>query len=420
MGEVFQRTRWTLTLWYSAVMGLILLMAAGLFLGVVYLGQRQGVDRTLTTLVGSLTGAKEADHLAEQNFTVAKLIHKDIQEDLQRLATDDMFVRFYNNQGRLVWEQGEGEGVPQGLPTLGYTTIMGTEERYRQLTIKIPAGTLQISFSLEEADELWMAVVTGLAVALPLLQGIVGLAAWFLAGRAMVPIQRAYTNLQQFTADASHELRTPIATVLTTAQSAVRSDQLTPTQIQAKFQAIGETAQRMGRLTEDLLWLARADSGEQSIKPLLTKVSLTQLMTDLYEELAPQALAKNLTFSHRLPTAELMVWGQEEQLYRLFINLISNAIKYTPPGGQVALHLVQVGDWAIAQVRDTGLGIAAEHLPHVFDRFYRVDAARTMGGGFGLGLAIAQKISLSHQGKLTARSTLGQGSVFEVSLPIQR
>jgi signal transduction histidine kinase len=381
-------------------------------------------SRSLETLVSSFAGQEGIEHLNERNFTITSL-HPDIQEDFQR--TNLTFSRQYDKQGKLLWEQGQeksddGEEAPitrEKNLNLGFATMDGGEVSYRQLTVKIPNGILQIGLSLDEADEVFKQVLLGLLVAIPLLQGVIILAAWFLAGRAMIPIRQSYERLQQFTADASHELRTPIATILTTAQSAVQTEQLTPQQSQAKFTAIVETARRMSALTNDLLWLARADRIDAVEQPKLERCSLKTILSDLYEELAPQAEAKKLKFTCQLTEADPKVRGYEDQLYRLFTNLIVNAIKYTPSGGKVEINLTEAINQAEIKVCDAGVGIAAQHLPQLFERFYRVDESRAQSaGGTGLGLAIAKQIVETHHGEIAVSSKLGEGSTFTVHLPV--
>jgi signal transduction histidine kinase len=422
--KVFAQTRRKLTLGYALVMGVILLFASGIFLRVVHAGQIQAVDRSLETLVSSFAGQEGIEHLNERNFTLTRP-HPDMQEDFQ--GTNLTFSRQYDKQGKLLWEQGQGksdDGEEAPLTreknlNLGFATLDEGERRYRQLTVNIPDGILQIGLSLDEADEVFKQVLLGLLVTLPLLQGVIVLAAWLLAGRAMVPIRQSYERLQQFTADASHELRTPVATILTTAQSAVQTEPLTPQQSQAKFTTIIETARRMGALTNDLLWLARSDRLEAVEQPKLERCSLKTILSDLYEELAPQAEAKKLKFTCQLPETDLKVRGYEDQLYRLCTNLIVNAVKYTPNGGTVEIHLIQAADQAEIKICDSGAGIAAQHLPQLFERFYRVDESRTQSaGGTGLGLAIAKQIVETHQGEITVSSTPGEGSIFTVHLPV--
>ena len=425
INKVFVQTRRQLTLWYALVMGVILLFASGIFLKVVQDGQIQAIDRSLETLVSSFAGQEGIEHLSERNFTLT-MPHPDIQEDFQQTAL--AFARSYDNQGKLRWEREQKEGddddkeapvAVQGKPRLGFGTMQGGEGRYRQLTVQTPEGILQIGLSLEEADEVFKQVLLGLLVAIPLLQGVIILAAWLLAGSAMVPIRQAYERLQQFTADASHELRTPVATILTTAQSTVQTEQLTPQQSQAKFMAIIETARRMSALTNDLLWLARADRMDAVEQPKLERCSLKTILSDLYEELAPQAEAKKLKFTCQLPETDPRIRGYEDQLYRLFTNLIVNAIKYTPDEGKVDIHLTQTIGQAEIRICDSGVGISAQHLPQLFERFYRVDESRTQSaGGTGLGLAIAKQIVETHQGEIIVSSTPKVGSTFTVHLPI--
>lgn len=387
-------------------MGLVLLLTTATLLSVVAWGQVRTVDHELTSLVAFVSEGAEHE-LQRGNFRLKVLTHEDIQEDSLHLVADHTFMRWYRPEGRLVWETGLGVGIPKTIPPLGFITVQGREERFRQLTFQVPEGTLQIGFSLKEADQLWQEVLIGFLVVIPLLEGVIGLAAWFLAGRAMVPIQASYQKLEQFTADAAHELRTPVATLLATAQSALDQD---ATLAHRKFQTIVHTAQRMAQLTEDLLWLARNE--EQA--SMQSHCVLNGILADLHEELAAQALAKDLTFTCTVPHQPMVILGCEAQLYRLFTNLLTNAFKYTPVGGQVEMILTDLGH---VHIQDTGVGIPAKHLPKLFERFYRVDSARQVGG-FGLGLAIVAQVVTNHHGRIEVLSTPGQGTTFMVFLPL--
>ena len=168
----------------------------------------------------------------------------------------------------------------------------------------------------------------------------------------------------------------------------------------------------MGRLVADLLTLARGDAGQPDAR---RPVQFDSIVVDVYRQ------ARTLTDDVTLILAEfdqVMVSGDPDRLRQLVLNLVDNAIRYTPPGGSVTLELAQSPGWATLRVRDTGQGIPAEELPRIFDRFYRVDVARTRrSGGAGLGLAISQEIAQAHGGRIEVSSEASRGTVFTVHLP---
>jgi signal transduction histidine kinase len=174
---------------------------------------------------------------------------------------------------------------------------------------------------------------------------------------------------------------------------------------------------RLSQLVADLLLLSRTD-GTAAPTPALP-CCLNDLLSDLQEELAPLAQSAGVELGLDIPNvSQVYVLGNEEQLYRLIANLMNNGIQYTPSGGQVTVHLQQTHFSVIVQVKDTGIGIPAFAQAHIFDRFYRVDAARSRhAGGAGLGLSIALAIAQVHGGSIQVQSQLGQGSSFTVTLP---
>jgi OmpR-family two-component system manganese-sensing sensor histidine kinase len=243
----------------------------------------------------------------------------------------------------------------------------------------------------------------------------------------MAPVRNSYQQLKQFTADASHELRNPIAVIQTNAQVALADPDATFQHSQ--LLVIERLTRRLGRLVDNLLFLARQESGLAPIKR--QPVNLRALIAEVVEE--QQVLAReqqiSLTFEllspPELPIAEpsYELQADRDQLIRLLTNLIGNALQYTPAGGQirVALQLVKSQGAPTYQitVEDTGIGIPAEALPHVFDRFYRADPARShhSGDGSGLGLAIAKAIVDNHQGQIILTSPSGEGARATVNLP---
>ncbi len=228
-------------------------------------------------------------------------------------------------------------------------------------------------------------------------------------------LEAAFSRIARFTADASHELRTPVSLMRTTAELALRRERGPEEYRQALAQILSEL-ERTSALIEDLLVLARADSGAAAVA--LERIDLTASLSQACEQGRLLAGAKQIRFEVRLPQGPLDVLGDAPALRRLFLILIDNAVKYTPAGGLVRVSLERIDGAAVAEVADSGIGISEEDLPHIFDRFYRADKARSRdAGGAGLGLSIAHWIAHAHGGAIEARSRVGQGSVFRLQLP---
>jgi heavy metal sensor kinase len=228
-------------------------------------------------------------------------------------------------------------------------------------------------------------------------------------------LEAAVKRLSQFTADASHELRTPITLIRATAELTLRRERSAETYREALRHIIDES-DRTTRLIEDLLLLARADAGLPALP--LDRVELTPLVRDVCEQGQLLAQARQLEISSEAPEQPVYVDANDPALRRLLLLLVDNAVKYTPAGGRITLSVGMEPSGATVTVRDTGIGIPDTALPHVFDRFYRVDESRNReAGGMGLGLSIAQWIAQRHHASLEAESVVGQGSAFRVRFP---
>jgi heavy metal sensor kinase len=229
-------------------------------------------------------------------------------------------------------------------------------------------------------------------------------------------LEAAVKRLSQFTADASHELRTPIALIRTTAELTLRRERSAETYREALRQVMAES-ERTARMVEDLLLLARADAGLPSLP--LERVELTPLVREVCQQGQILAEARQLQISTEAPDEPVYVEANDPALRRMLLLLLDNAVKYTPAGGRITLSVDCDSGCATLAVRDTGIGIPDTELPHVFERFYRVDESRSRdAGGTGLGLSIAKWIAERHHASLEAESVVGQGSVFRIRFPL--
>jgi signal transduction histidine kinase len=237
-------------------------------------------------------------------------------------------------------------------------------------------------------------------------------------------LEQSFGGLRRFTADASHELKTPLTVLRADVERAMATQSDRREQLIALEEALAETT-RMADLVDSLLTLARADEGRFDLHR--EPVDLEALVRDVYETALLLGESTDVTVSMAPPSSaqapSVQVQGDKSRLRQLFLNLVTNAIKYTPPGGKVELALTAREGTASFSVRDSGIGIAAADLPHVFERFWRADQARSRvgeRGGFGLGLSISQYIAQAHGGSLLVQSRLGRGSTFTVALPMDR
>ena len=222
-------------------------------------------------------------------------------------------------------------------------------------------------------------------------------------------LDRQFQTQQRLLADVSHELRTPLTSIRGNVDLMDRMGEGDP----LSLESIRLEVDRMTRLVGDLTLLARADAGGLPLEK--KQIELDNLLFEVYRQFSVIEKPVDVTVT---AVDQVCVIGDPDRLKQLFINLIDNAIKYTSEGGQVDLSLAKLNGWAQFEVKDTGLGIPAEDLPHIFDRFYRVDKARARTkGGSGLGLSIAKWVAQAHGGDIHVESEVGAGTTFTVSLP---
>lgn len=228
-------------------------------------------------------------------------------------------------------------------------------------------------------------------------------------------LESSFERIRQFTADASHELRTPLTIMTGELELALRSRK-TPDEYQAVLSSALQEVLRLSHVVESLLLLSRTDMGRVSLH--MERVNLGELLADLADAATILGTQKNIYITFRT-SPDLYVSADGGKLRQVFLNLVDNAVKYTPSGGMISIAIHREGNWAEVRVRDTGIGIEREHLRKIFDRFYRVDKARSRElGGAGLGLSIVQWIIQIHNGTISVESEPAKGSTFIVRLPI--
>ncbi|KUI37555.1 cell wall metabolism sensor histidine kinase WalK [Mycobacterium sp. GA-2829] len=230
-------------------------------------------------------------------------------------------------------------------------------------------------------------------------------------------LQSVDTSRRQLFADLAHEIRTPVSVLQAYTEAiedGVRS--LTPD----TTAMLRDQTQRLVRFAQDVAALAQAEESTTSLE--FADLDVAELIANTAAALSARYHAKAVALSTHLPTTQLPLWGDEQRLSQVLANLLDNALRHTPPHGRVDVHADTDGTRLLLRVTDTGEGIAAEHLPHVFERLYRADTARTRDhGGSGLGLAIAKALVEAHGGHISATSQgAGTGTTFTIALPLQR
>lgn len=424
---MFNRSRRNLAYWFALSMGSILI----LFAGVVYYrevqDQIQAFDQDLYKKSKVIAAKIQYQHHWVQR-------RREMEDDtflrVNTLPLDSelVYVRWYNSRRRLM--HFVGAPAPRQLTVgLGAQTIkldsnqnqtFLQEKWLRQVTLPVVynnslLGYIQVAIPLTSIQEKLDRMRLFLSLGVPVTLGVIGITGWFLGGLAMQPIRRSYEQLQRFTADASHELRAPLAAVLSNAQVGLLSPVGDGSQQRHRLENIVETTKLMSTLISNLLLLARHEG--TLVPEALKGIELVSLLQPLIDDYTAQADEQNLSFMVHSPEQPVSLIADPELLQQAVRNLLNNAFKYTLSGGTVYLRSFTQSRRVIIQVEDNGIGIPAADLPHIFERFYRVDTVRSrQTGGFGLGLSIAQQIVQAHGGQITATSLVGQGSTFQIEL----
>jgi OmpR-family two-component system manganese-sensing sensor histidine kinase len=451
---MFQATRRRLAVWYTAVTAMLLL----LFACGVYLYVRstliERIDDTLNHVVEVVERSLVIEGINSPANQLRVNIEASFRNNAKAAEDDHIDLEWFSPTGVLLWST---FSAPLNIPvhnhsngeTVRVTNMGGWEnsvQLLRQVTKRVELGRqvlgyLRVSHPWFEVTKPSRELILDLAVGTGLMVLSVAASGWFLSGKAIEPVKESYQRLKQFTADASHELRSPIALIQTNVQVALADLELgevntnNVVHYRQQLKTVERLTQRLGKLVNDLLFLARQDSGIN--RDVFTPCPLDALLMEVVEEQQVLAAEKDiyLTLSLVDPPQTgidphlLENWftllGNWDELVRLCTNLISNALQYTPTQGKIKVELARISGLRYThpqvqiKVTDTGIGIPQEALPHLFDRFYRVDPARSYGmASSGLGLAIAQAIVEHHQGQIQVESTVNQGTTFTVILPI--
>jgi heavy metal sensor kinase len=450
--------RLRLTILYSALTGGILLLFGVLLYSLVNILLVTQVDTTLFQTANDLLLGWRVGSAGELS-----------QETLPKLnLTSFVYYQIWDNNGRL-HSSSPGLGqINQPFDPIGYQlkTSIYRNSLIQKVHIRVlnvpleaggrPIGTLQVAASMTMVDTTRQSLVqTIIIIALVAILFAAALS-WFFNGQALSPLvditesalrisgaddlsqripqrgpvndemgrlvtafndtlgrlEQLFTSQQRFLADVSHELRTPLTVIKGNVDLVRRMKQVD----EESLDNIEDEADRLTRLVGDLLLEAQAESGKLPLH--FAPVELDTLLLEVFKEM--RILARERVQLKLPEIDQIMINGDRDRLKQVLINLIANAIKYTPQGGEVVLSLGKVGGNARLIVRDTGLGIPAEDLPHIFERFYRAEKSRSRSkiGGFGLGLSIAYWIVNHHGGQIEVDSAEGKGTTFCIYLPM--
>ena len=459
--------RWRLTLWFTLILCAILILSGAVFYLLLQRHLVNQIDGDLRVYSAQVHGTLHSDQVPQPlDFSV---IHSSLPP-IDEFASPGIYIQLVDSNGNVVVKSnnlGEQElPVDPSLVDRGFegnvaieTVASGSSASVRimasPLYLNDQTLLLEVAQSTKQMDTTMSEVRWALLAAVSVAFVLAGVSGWVIVRRALSPVERvtraaqnietgsdlsrrvgysgpadevgrlaatfdhmiehlerAFQSQKDFVADASHDLRGPL-TATQINLDLLKFDDLNPEERQESLKAIEAETWRMASIVSDLAVLAELESGHLEQQE---DVSLKEMLLDTREWASLLAGNRRIVIARQ---DDVWVRGSTHRLERLLRNLVDNAIKYTPEGGTITLSLFRDGDWACLEVSDTGIGIAPEHLPHIFDRFYRVDEARARGdGGSGLGLAIVRSIAEQHGGRVTVASEPGKGSRFTVWLKL--
>lgn len=454
------RIRTKLTSWYSIILALSLITFGAVAYFAMAGSIRATVDEDLQSRLGGVR-----DIIAEDAPKGRAALQDEISEFADGLGLDGR-VRVATEDGQVIYTS---KGLdPKDMRASRYSRLSRSfyqrigSDAFRILHEKLESAGVRydvtLAMSMNGYDRALLGFRLGLFFAVPAFLGLAAVGGYWMSRRALAPVdeitrsakrieahdlsrrlavpntgdelarlagtlnemlarlETAFQRITQFTADASHELRTPVSVIRTSAELALSKTRSEDEYRETLGLILSET-EKVSELIQQLLDLARADSG--LVEFSLSRIDITQPLRDACRQASFLAESKQVSFGADIPSDPVWIAGEASAMEKLFLIILDNAVKYTPTGGKIAVCLKLNGEFASVEIHDTGIGIAAADMPHVFDRFYRVDRARSReSGGTGLGLAIGRWIAQAHQGDIRVHSELSKGSTFEVRLPI--
>ncbi|MEH6907482.1 sensor histidine kinase [Neobacillus drentensis] len=321
------------------------------------------------------------------------------------------------NRDSEIFQDNEKLIRPKTLNTLTDVDVDDFSFRYIALKVDHPElGIVTVQFirnvnsEQELLDRLLLIMLIGMGVGI-----ICALASgYFLAGKALVPIKKAWKKQTEFVSDASHELRTPLAVIQAKTDVLFRAPKATIQDRILDVSTISNESRRLSKLVTNLLTLARSDSDQIEVKKEVFQ--LDELLSEIIQQYEEIALYQEKSLQLQ-ESESVQFFADKARIHQLIVILLDNAMKYTNAGGEILLSCLQNHSSIILKIKDTGIGIPEKDIPKIFDRFYQSDKARTAAEGTGLGLSIAKWIIEKHHGKTKVQSTLGKGTSIEIIFP---
>ena len=348
-------------------------------------------------------------------------------------SQEQQSLEWYDSDGKLLAQEGTlAEDLPldlnqvreqQNLP------IFQQDEHVRAVTISVyensvnsPDSILRGYIRASESTDIIKSTFNKLRLGLGLggstAMLIVSISSVYLTQQAVKPIQQVFDHLGQFTCDISHQLRTPLTRISMATEILLTNKEAIQPSDARKITIINSATEQMKRLIEDMLFLLRSETFPNATKLKTKKISLNQLLQMVIEEFEPTFQAEGINFQAKLVNP-MLIKGDTTLLHRLFANILDNSVNYTNSGDTVHLYVEKYKRRVVVCIQDTGMGIAMEDIPHIFEYFWRSDLAKQKcRDSFGLGLTIAQGVAKQHGGKICVTSRVGYGSLFKVVLPI--
>jgi OmpR-family two-component system manganese-sensing sensor histidine kinase len=376
---------------------------------IVFVVAAIAVHFSFVAIINGQTAAR-LDDVARAGIRSVLFIGDDLAIDRREISNSDLLTReqglqWFDRHGRLLGEEGL---TPKAAGKAFDTVSLSIANPKTHVLVGTVAASESSAQRIANVRSLDIGLLAG-AVLAALATAAGGLA---LARRAVQPVELSFQTLREFTDNASHELRGPLAAITTSADAALRDDRRDPAHDRRRFETIADGARQMSRLTSDLLLLAGA---QRSLERELFVVDLAATLAQLEAHFAAAAASSQIALTVEGERAAT-VYGNPVQIERVLANLIENALRYTARGGRVAVELRRHGADINVVIRDNGAGIAPENLERVFERFWRADPVRPPAGS-GLGLAIARSLARRHGGDVTVSSRLGFGSTFVATFP---